>query len=1198
MKTKHVFRTFVVLVALLAAVLFSPSVAKASGAATFTFSDDAIETNAPETSYKIKDGNALTISESGTYVLTGSCAEGSVSVAKELEVTLVLDNFSLSSTTTAPIAVKKSATVTIHLEGASTLTDNEPVKKEDVEDDFEHACIKVKAGSTVTFCGEGELTCVANSYNGIKGAAESALIFNQTGTVNVTGNVSGYAFTAGAVNNGIAADGSVTINNGTFNIAVKNDGIKSEPDVGKVDDPESVTDTASEGKVVINGGTININCDGDAIQADTALNINGGTFTIKTWNGYNTSGSKYNTNNETGKQYPFNPDDASGKGLKASGDRAEDQGITPAINITGGTFVIDSVDDAIHSDGTVTITGGVFMIDSGDDGMHAETDLVLGTKGGTIARDPDVNILTSYEGLEGATVTIESGNYSIQAKDDGVNAAGGSSNGPGGSGWFPGVFPGGGGNDRNKYNITINGGNVYVLCDGDGLDSNGGLYLYGGTIAVFSMSSGDNSALDADGTRVIDGAYVFTAGAQGVDGTAKSSWFGSNQKYTTKAARYSKGTVVYVMAGSTYITNVQLPKQATYIMYSMPSYTPTISTGSTYYPCNYGYYSHVHTWDEGVVTTEATEDAPGVMTYTCTTCDATETQTIPALVHIDACDHDLAPTGFVGTFVVDGGGASINVYYTKDFSEPSETGAYVAAARNGDTGEIDETGEGQINFAVVCQDGYSVTGVKVEGDYKNLKDISSDLAGGWRITKVAGDLTITITTDQCKHENVTADDITWNWDTLAEKEGVTASFHCNDCNADYKVSATVTSVFTEPDTITMTATAKVGDREFTDVKTAAPYVATFAGDEGVESISVFYLQSNTTPDETNVTSTLVRDAKKTGEPIVNGDGQLNFLVTLKDGYVIDAVTATKGAYKNIKGEEDTGVANMYRITKITGDLTVTITTTQIIDISDAVVTAQKQKYTGSPIEPEVTVTLADGTVLDPADYTVAYGNNTEVGTATITVTATGALYTGTATGEFEIYRGGWTKYEDTWCYVENDGSLRTDDWADWQGKYYYFGSDGKLMEEGLAPYEPTGKLYLIKNYVVSKGWYESDDSWYYFGSDYEAYTNQWIYFNGTYYYFGSDSKLVTNGWGTYQGVYYYLGADGKVVTNGWADYEGQKYYMGANGRAVVSNWVLDGEDYYYMAADGKPVVNGSIEYNGTTYYFDADGVCTGTIAPE
>ena len=157
--------------------------------------------------------------------------------------------------------------------------------------------------------------------------------------------------------------------------------------------------------------------------------------------------------------------------------------------------------------------------------MHADTSLTLGTENG-FDRNPDVNISTSYEGLEGGTVYVYSGRYYVVASDDGVNAAGGSTNGSdpgagGGNTFNPGGRPGGGGfnpggntQTTGSYNIYIYGGDLYVNCNGDGIDSNGGLYLYGGTQAVFSMKSGgDNSPIDADGTISIQGATVFTAGA-------------------------------------------------------------------------------------------------------------------------------------------------------------------------------------------------------------------------------------------------------------------------------------------------------------------------------------------------------------------------------------------------------------------------------------------------------------------------------------------------------------------------------------------------------------------------------------------------------------------------------------------------------------------------------------------------------------
>ena len=63
----------------------------------------------------------------------------------------------------------------------------------------------------------------------------------------------------------------------------------------------------------------------------------------------------------------------------SSGDRAEEAGLEPALTITGGTFTLNTGDDAVHSDAYATVTGGTFTIRTGDDGMHADTSLTIVT---------------------------------------------------------------------------------------------------------------------------------------------------------------------------------------------------------------------------------------------------------------------------------------------------------------------------------------------------------------------------------------------------------------------------------------------------------------------------------------------------------------------------------------------------------------------------------------------------------------------------------------------------------------------------------------------------------------------------------------------------------------------------------------------------------------------------------------------------
>ena len=101
------------------------------------------------------------------------------------------------------------------------------------------------------------------------------------------------------------------------------------------------------------------------------------------------------------------------------------------------------------------------------------------------------------------------------------------------------------------------------------------------------------------------------------------------------------------------------------------------------------------------------------------------------------------------------------------------------------------------------------------------------------------------------------------------------------------------------------------------------------------------------------------------------------------------------------------------------------------DISNCTVTLAQTSvaYTGSALTPAVTVKDGDITLVEGTDYTVAYENNIEVGTAKVIVTGTG-MYTGTAELTFEITRvwpesnHNYANYTDqTWVYPYEDPSV-------------------------------------------------------------------------------------------------------------------------------------------------------------------------------
>ena len=106
------------------------------------------------------------------------------------------------------------------------------------------------------------------------------------------------------------------------------------------------------------------------------------------------------------------------------------------------------------------------------------------------------------------------------------------------------------------------------------------------------------------------------------------------------------------------------------------------------------------------------------------------------------------------------------------------------------------------------------------------------------------------------------------------------------------------------------------------------YTITFVTDSNV-TVTVYETQDMTSGG--SETTTAYSRNSETGA-LTATDGQVNFVLTFADGYEISDFEIT-GSYKNLKGSADTGVANGYRITKISSDLTITITS-QAIDSED------------------------------------------------------------------------------------------------------------------------------------------------------------------------------------------------------------------------------------------------------------------------
>lgn len=427
-----------------------------ANATLVTLTDSSATAKGKYTGYEI-DGTDVSITAAGTYVFSGDCDNGSITVKKGVTgVTIVLNGLTLTNDDSAAITLNKTAEASLIAAAGTTNTVADTEGSSD-----ENAAVKVKSGASLSISGTGTLTVDGNAKNGIKGAADAVI------------TVAEVKLNINAADDGLSCDDELNITGGTLSITAGGDAVKASPDTGDTENQ----DTTSLGNVTISGGTLTLNATEDGIQADGDLTISGGTFHVKT-NGGNTTA--------------LTDDSASCKGFKAG----------KTLTVTGGTLTVDSADDALHANTDVTISGGTLTLATGDDGVHADNDLVIGTKGASSTSTPRINITASYEGLEGTTVTVYSGDIDVVASDDGANAANSTL-----------------GERSDKYAISIAGGDLYIDAGSDGLDSNNDINITGGKVEVYGADAMMDAAIDYDGTFTLSGGTLFGAGMEPSAGT-------------------------------------------------------------------------------------------------------------------------------------------------------------------------------------------------------------------------------------------------------------------------------------------------------------------------------------------------------------------------------------------------------------------------------------------------------------------------------------------------------------------------------------------------------------------------------------------------------------------------------------------------------------------------------------------------------
>lgn len=389
---------------------------KVTGVTSFVFSEDSIKvTQGDYDGYDI-DGSSLTINDSGTYIVSGKCDDGSIKIKKGTsDVTLIFNGLSLNSSDTAPLTIGKSSEVSVVVSSGTinALSDTEKNNAENYPDNVnaESAVIKCKDGSKVTLSGDGTLDITANAKNGIKSGAttiaegEASLTIKEV-TLNVTT----------PINDAINAEQLLSLESGNITVCAESDGIHCDyvMNVGKTgtSGPSITVKDSYEGleaaTLNIFSEKINIHSEDDCINAANS-DLSGYNFSI------NISGGELYMDSEIGD------------GIDSNGD----------LSISGGNVTVwtaNSSDNApLDADGTLSVTGGVVLAAGGSAGMgmklEAEQPYVI--FGGTGSFGGFKNFSKSG-GFAGGAAAPE--NESIPDASFGIGTSGGNKSEDGGQG--------------------------------------------------------------------------------------------------------------------------------------------------------------------------------------------------------------------------------------------------------------------------------------------------------------------------------------------------------------------------------------------------------------------------------------------------------------------------------------------------------------------------------------------------------------------------------------------------------------------------------------------------------------------------------------------------------------------------------------------------------------------------------------------
>ncbi len=516
-----------------------------SDCTSITINGDSATVSGDGASYE--DG-IISITSAGEYLIEG---EGSVSVCvaagEEDNVTLILKGVSISSDDKAPLYVEEAKNVYLVLKGDSTITDTREETSSDDETNIKNAGSAIYSACDLFFEGSGSLTVISDNNDGIKCKDDVKI---KSGNVSVQ-----------AADEGIDGNDSFTMEEGTLTIKAGDKGIK-------------INDA-----ITIDGGTINITADDEGMQAldvvinDGDINIDAKDDGINISDGSGSSGDEMMQGGPMGQKMQNQEQVQSDQAISEQEETLEETGQQST------TFT--------RAPGQGGPAGGQFQgAPMGENGEMPE--LPEGMEEGEMPEIPEnmdeANFLggpTGGQMGQGGPIYADGERPEKPENMDGQMQGGKMENGQMQGGMMSGEMPEGmqGGMGMETAidgALTINGGNIYINAYGDGIDSNGSIYITGGYVEISGPENAGNGNLDYNGECDISGGTLIMTGSSGMIQSLGQNSEVLTASTTINGSYDSSDTIeIYIDGNKAYtIDNI---KKGNYISVSDPS----ISSSST-----------------------------------------------------------------------------------------------------------------------------------------------------------------------------------------------------------------------------------------------------------------------------------------------------------------------------------------------------------------------------------------------------------------------------------------------------------------------------------------------------------------------------------------------------------------------------------------------------------------------------------------